>query len=52
MSEPQPLHRLFGLSWLDFCQGSSLEADPEIDLSFKKQFLDLALIRSGPIRCR
>ena len=48
MSEQQPLHRLFGLSWLDFCQGSSLEAEPEIDLSFKKQFLDLALVRTGP----
>jgi hypothetical protein len=48
MSEPRPWHRLFGLTWTDFCEGSSLEVHPELDLSVQQQFLDLLLIRRGP----
>ena len=47
MSEQQPLHRLFGLSWIDFCQGSALAVETEMDLSVRKQFVDLVLIHSG-----
>ena len=52
MTELQPLHRLFGLSWMDFFQGTDVDVQTEIDLSLKQQFLDLVLIRkgSGPIR--
>jgi len=48
MSEQQPLHRLFGLSWQDFCEGTALNVTPELDLSVKQQFVDLVLSRSGP----
>lgn len=48
MSEPRPLHRLFGLSWTDFFEGTALAVETELDLSLKQQFLDLALIRKGP----
>ena len=45
MSELRPWHRLFGLSWTDFCEGSSLQVNPEKDLSVKQQYVDLLLIR-------
>src|SRR5713101_6521023 len=48
MSEPRPLHRLFGLSWIDFFQGSAIDVETELDLSLKQQFLDLVLFRKGP----
>jgi hypothetical protein len=48
MSEPRPLHRLFGLSWIDFFRGTSVSVETELDLSLKQQFLDLVLIRKGP----
>jgi hypothetical protein len=48
MSDPRPLHRLFGLSWIDFFQGTDITVETEIDLSLKQQFLDLVLIRKGP----
>ena len=48
MSEPRPLHRLFGLSWMDFFQGTAIGVEMEIDLSFKQQFIDVVLIRQGP----
>ncbi len=47
MSDPTPFHRLFGLAWFDFFQGTPITVEPEIDLSMKQQFLDLALIRPG-----
>lgn len=47
MSEPRPIHRLFGLSWMDFCQDTPLEVEAELDLSLKQQFIDLVLIRKG-----
>ncbi len=47
MSEHRPWHRLFGLSWTDFCEGSALEVNPEKDLSVKQQFVDLLLLRQG-----
>ena len=47
MSDPQPLHRLFGLSWIDFFQGTTVTVETEIDLSLRKQLLDLILIRKG-----
>jgi hypothetical protein len=47
MSDPRPLHRLFGLSWIDFFQGTSVTVETEIDLSIKQQFLDVVLIRTG-----
>src|SRR4051812_144538 len=47
MSEPRPWHRLFGLTWTDFCDGTALEVHPEIDLSVQQQFVDLLLIRQG-----
>ncbi len=48
MSDPRPLHRLFGPSWIDFFQGTSITVETEIDLSLKQQFLDVVLIRKGP----
>ncbi len=48
MSEPRPLHRLFGLSWIDFFQGTAIDVQTEMDLSLKQQFVDLVLIRKGP----
>ena len=47
MSELQPLHRLFGLSWIDFFKGTAIGVETELDLSLKQQFLDLVLIRQG-----
>src|SRR5262245_20220093 len=48
MSEVRPLHRLFGLSWIDFFQGTPVAVETELDLSLRQQFLDLVLIRKGP----
>lgn len=48
MSEVRPLHRLFGLSWIDFFEGTSISVETEVDLSLKQQFLDLILIRKEP----
>jgi hypothetical protein len=48
MDPPAPLHRLFGLSWIDFFQGTAIAVETELDLSLKQQFLDLVLIRKGP----
>jgi hypothetical protein len=48
MSDPRPLHRLFGLSWIDFFQGTAVEVETEMDLSLKQQFVDVVLIRRGP----
>jgi hypothetical protein len=45
--DPTPFHRLFGLSWIDFFDGTDVEVVTEIDLSIKEQFLDLVLIRKG-----
>src|SRR5205085_2709084 len=44
MSEPRPLHRLFGLTWIDFLQGSAIDVETEMDLSLKQQFVDLVLV--------
>jgi hypothetical protein len=48
MSETRPLHRLFGLSRIDFFQGTPVAVETELDLSLKQQFIDLVLIRKGP----
>ena len=48
MTDPRPLHRLFGLAWIDFFRGTGIEVETEIDLSLKQQFLDLILIRKQP----
>ncbi len=48
MSEPRPLHRLFDLSWMDFFHDTAMGVVAEMDLSLKKQFIDLVLIRKGP----
>ena len=48
MSEQRPLHRLFGLSWIDFFDGTTVEVKTELDLSNKQQFVDVVLIRKGP----
>ena len=45
MSEPRPFHQLFGLSWIDLCEGSCFAVEPELDLSHHRQMLDLALVR-------
>jgi hypothetical protein len=46
MSEPRPLHRLFGLSWIDFFRGTPVAVEAEMDLSLKQQFVDL-VFRKG-----
>lgn len=48
MSDRRPLHRLFGLSWIDFFQGTPFTVETELDLSLKQQFIDVVLIRKGP----
>jgi hypothetical protein len=48
MSEPTQFHRLFGLSWIDFFQGTDVEVETEVDLSLKQQLLDVIIIRKGP----
>jgi hypothetical protein len=48
MSELRPLHRLFGLSWIDFFRGTPVAVETEMDLSLRQQFIDLVLIRKGP----
>ncbi len=48
MSEARPFHRLFGLSWIDFFQGSAISVETEMDLSRKQQHLDVVLVRQGP----
>jgi hypothetical protein len=47
MSDPRPFHRIFGLAWFDFFQGTPVIVTPEVDLSMKQQFLDLAFTRPG-----
>lgn len=47
MIDPRPLHRLFGLSWIDFFQGTTINVETEIDLSLKQQFLDMVIINKG-----
>jgi hypothetical protein len=51
MNGPRPFHRLFGLSWKDFFQGADVDVEMEMDLSLKKQSIDLVIIRrgSGPL---
>jgi hypothetical protein len=48
MSEIRPLHRLFGLSWIDFFRDAPVAVETELDLSLKQQFIDVVLIRKGP----
>ena len=50
MSEPTPLHRLFGLSWIDFFHDTGVEVETEMDLSLKKQLLDVVIIRKGLVQ--
>lgn len=45
MDEQHPWHRWFHLSWMDFFQGLPVTAEPEKDMSVKKQLLDVLLIR-------
>lgn len=47
MNEVEPLHRLFGLTWIDFFQGSTITVETEVDLSIKQQYLDVVLIGRG-----
>jgi len=44
---PTDWHRLFGLCWIAFFQGTDIEVLTEIDLSIKQQYLDLVIIRKG-----
>jgi hypothetical protein len=44
-----PLHRGFSLLWVDwFDETSAFEVRPELDLSIKKQLLDLVIVRKDP----
>jgi hypothetical protein len=47
MTEPRPFHRLFGLSWVDFFEGSDITVEMELDLSMKQQFVDVVITRKG-----
>jgi hypothetical protein len=47
MTAPRPLHRLFGLSWIDFFEGTAIGVQTETDLSLKQQFVDVVLLRGG-----
>ncbi len=48
MSEQRPLHRLFGLSWIDFFEGTAVTVETEKDLSLRQQFVDLLILHKGP----
>jgi hypothetical protein len=45
MSDAWAFHRIFGLAWFDFFQGTPITVTRKIDVSLK-QFLDLALFRA------
>jgi hypothetical protein len=45
MSEQQPFHHLFSLSWLDLLEGTCFAVEDEIDLSRRRQLVDLVLVR-------
>jgi hypothetical protein len=47
MEAPTPFHRMFGLAWLDFFDGSDFEVNTEVDLSIKEQYLDVVVVRKG-----
>jgi len=47
MSSPTDFHRLFGLAWLDFFDGTDVEVKTELDLSIQQQYIDLVIIRKG-----
>ncbi|MGL5094766.1 MAG: hypothetical protein ACRDD1_04215, partial [Planctomycetia bacterium] len=40
---PLPWHKLFGLSWQDFFQDTTVEVEIDRDLSHQSQFLDLVI---------
>jgi hypothetical protein len=44
MNNQTPIHRLFGLTWIDFFKGTSVQVETEVDLSLKQQFLDVVII--------
>jgi len=46
-SELTPWHRLFGLCWIGFFEGTDVEVLTEVDLSIKQQFLDLVIIHKS-----
>lgn len=48
MTEPIPWHELLVLILLDFFDSSPIRVEAEKDLSLKKQFLDVVLVRQGP----
>ncbi len=48
MLDPKPLHRLFGLSLIDFFDGTPIAVETELDLSLKQQHVDIVLIRKEP----
>jgi hypothetical protein len=48
MTDPRPLHRIFGMSWKDFFHGTTVVVELEMDLSLKQQFLDVVIIHKGP----
>jgi hypothetical protein len=48
MSEQNPYHHLFGLIWTDFFDGTPVAVDAEVDLSLRKQYLDLVIIHATP----
>src|ERR1700676_4268722 len=41
----EPWHHYFGLSWMDFFRGTSFVVEPEKDLSYKQQLLDVVITR-------
>jgi hypothetical protein len=47
VTDPRPFHRLFGLSWVDFFEGSDVSVEMELDLSMKQQFIDLVITWNG-----
>jgi len=50
MSDQQPWHRLFGLSWKDRLAGQPVTIEAEPDLSAKQQRLDLVIVREDELK--
>ena len=47
MRSPTDFHRLFGLSWVDFFEGTNVKVKMELDVSIQHQFVDVVIITKG-----
>ena len=48
MSSQRPFHRLFGLAWMDYFEGSKAKVEPELDMATQQMLLDVAITLEDP----